>query len=1057
MPKKSNMGSSIQDDKDNLEIKPVKVSKEVIAEEKVKAKAAKAEEKAKTLAEEKAKNKAAKAEAKEAKDKEHNDTILKNKYLTLFEFNDDKIISNDIVLKQYNIIEGFDYFNETINYVKLKYIIDNWKYFKNFVMKDVDNSVRLKKYPHMKTAKGFFNYLKKIYNSLDFKNTDNNSEYATLKVQYKKSKSSDIGREYCIDGIGIQFMIGIIRHTVCDDWDDIDMVNAHPHILQLLFNKHNLSSPMLDDNVYNRESFLMKIHKDRAKAKNLVLSMLYGADTSSNVYLTRFCNELKPLLDIIVNLPEYKAIYDNIKSNEKFNIIGKTISRIIQNIENDILTAYVRFCKNKGFLENRELALIFDGFQVKSKYNLANDDALLRECEQFAYKETGYLINLKPKPFDNPLNLPANYADCVFKDTIDTFTDMILSKINDEFIDDNVDLINECIEDRTHTAIAELISRALKDRMYYDNICKCYYHCSTRNIWKESDSPILLEHVITKVGIYAIKKVLRKDILTALDPKTDSDVRARLLKKAEKAEKLYLLLGNVPFRKHISSIKTYYMKDNFKSDFLNSNHHLLAFTNKVFDFSLKINKPNSELKIEDFIRNIQPDDYILNNIGYLFPETDDADSLTFLNNYFSELFPVYTKKEINDKGEEYDSKKNIGKKEYVLKILATSLNGANKEQSIFLYTGQNGAGSNGKSVYLKFIEDLLGGYYADLSPGTFTEKEKVNSNGEIWRVEGKRYVSFQEPATEVGACLQTPILKKFGDTNDVKITAKLYNQQEYKFSNQSTVHGAMNHKPSLSDIDGGIERRIKVIVWEVIFNEDYKDSDDPLKRYKDTNVSNRLKDPKVITTFIRMLLKLWINDIKDVQQIKVPECVIEASKDYCDDNNSVSKFINSKYIITKSPENMVQSSILFSDYKSFMKNTSSDIALGDKKFKEQVLLLANVKYLKINGLIQVLYITSRFDYELKLKIAAKEAKDAKNDTFHDDTEPDDIDIDEKLLNKNLKAAGIYNNTGAKETKKPKMDDSDSDSDMDAAINKLRESSSLPKNKYCISRTQDKSF
>ena len=123
---------------------------------------------------------------------------------------------------------------------------------------------------------------------------------------------------------------------------------------------------------------------------------------------------LKPLYInnlYINNLPEYASIAEFVNQTYKDdkNIDGKIISRILQVIENDLLELYLDFFNSKGLIENCQVALIFDGFQL-----LINDtinQELLNECRQLALDKTGYDIELKIKPFDNALSLPEDYAN----------------------------------------------------------------------------------------------------------------------------------------------------------------------------------------------------------------------------------------------------------------------------------------------------------------------------------------------------------------------------------------------------------------------------------------------------------------------------------------------------------------------------------------------------------------------------------------------------------------------------------------------------------------------
>ena len=183
------------------------------------------------------------------------------------------------------------------------------------------------------------------------------TDYGYLKITYKKgTKSNNIGRWYCNKGIGIQPLCVSVRHTICDGlWVDIDQVNSHPTILKNFIDKFKLKSPLLDECMNNREAFLAEVMEEescnRSTAKTLVISTINGKRYKSHT-LVKLANELKPIIQHIIDLDEYKEIKDFVIETYKDgkNIAGKTISRILQVIENDLLETYVEFFIDRGLI-----------------------------------------------------------------------------------------------------------------------------------------------------------------------------------------------------------------------------------------------------------------------------------------------------------------------------------------------------------------------------------------------------------------------------------------------------------------------------------------------------------------------------------------------------------------------------------------------------------------------------------------------------------------------------------------------------------------------------------
>lgn len=988
--------------------------------------------------------------------------------------------------KVYSVIEGFDYFNEPINYVKYKHIIDNFSDYRDTIVKKARESSRFEKKDN--TPKTILYNLQKTYNLLEQDDTQKGTEYSTLRVKYAKgTDSNNLGREYCIGSVGIQSMINIIRQTVCDNWVDIDMVNSHPNILKLIFDMNGLESPMLNDNITNRDEFLKKVNPNLSKAKNTIIKILNGDKYTNNEFILKFKNELTPLLKKVCKLPQYKYIYNDIKKlaiidkakhqadkankalkdaqvanitptesdsepdNYYYNIIGKSISKIIQVIENDLLTAYIEWSKIKGFLENRNISLIFDGFQLLKKYNIT--DALILECEQYALKKTGFLVPLKIKPFDSPLKIPKDYNNSIYGDNIEGFTNIIKNNIDNAFYKHNYNLIVECVNNKGHTDIAELISKTVKGRLYYDEKNKLWYHCNPMNIWSDSECPSVLENIITVIGSiifnYHIDNL--KYLRARLDPKDPDTVEALLRYDSyiDNTNKILKGLKMVPFRKHITAVRTPYIVKDFHKNF-DSKPYLLAFNDKVFDFNYKPKKDFNKLVIEDFIRGIEPNDYICKTTKYNFPdiETENVDTINKLNTYFNEILPTIHKTIKDDDDNDINIIENEGLLEYVLNIFATTLNGANKEQSIFIHTGN---GKNGKTQMMSMLEITLGDYYVSVSAETFTEKEKANGNNQMYLFRNARLGTYNEPDAQCGTYLQVSTLKKFGDTSASKLKGKMLYKQETEFINQTTLHGCMNNKPTLSDNDDGIGRRIKIINYL----SEFVDEDD----YNTNNIYHKIKNPSIINflvaddtkfNFIRMLLKIWIKNVMLNDQVKVPECVKIASAEYCEDNNIVKKFVDECLTITNNIKDRERSSTVYGMYKTYMKDNSSDIPYNIKKFIEQMRLIKGIEYKSISKINYCCNILNKkeLEREEKKKADDKERNEAfeKNniakkypivDTFHDDTD-DEVEVDMELLRENEKKGGVN------------IDSDDNDPPIIKPAIKRN-------NNYCITRTQDKSF
>ena len=94
------------------------------------------------------------------------------------------------------------------------------------------------------------------------------------------------------------------------------------------------------------------------------------------------------------------------------------------------------------------------------------------------------------------------------------------------------------------------------------------------------------------------------------------------------AFKISLNLQNASFLENIVKIAVIdFKKIKFFETKIDSNGNLFAFKNKVLDCRSLI------------IRDIKPNDYIMNNTGYDYPEYTDEDLKTIIEDYYKTIYP----------------------------------------------------------------------------------------------------------------------------------------------------------------------------------------------------------------------------------------------------------------------------------------------------------------------------------------------------------------------------------------------------------------------------------
>jgi len=126
-------------------------------------------------------------------------------------------------------------FYDKIDIVKYDAILRDYKVYEPQLLKEVEE-MRMNNKNHSYNLETIWNNIK---NNIVIPPHLKNSSYGYIRTSYNKSKgSNNKGRAYVKGGIGIQQLITSLRGCICNDiYYDIDIINAHPTILNQLFKK----------------------------------------------------------------------------------------------------------------------------------------------------------------------------------------------------------------------------------------------------------------------------------------------------------------------------------------------------------------------------------------------------------------------------------------------------------------------------------------------------------------------------------------------------------------------------------------------------------------------------------------------------------------------------------------------------------------------------------------------------------------------------------------------------------------------------------------------------
>ena len=300
---------------------------------------------------------------------------------------------------------GRNELHEIVNLPKLKYIVKNWDKLESLIVKNKENDYD---YDPKNICQKYLAQYKK-----------------SISIKYSKSSKypSKLGRWFCKNGVGIQSMPRIIRHTICDGlYIDLDFKNAHPKILEKLCLNNNIQCEHLSNYINNRDVLLTEwgsiINHDKDEIKEIFLCALNG--NATNYIIPNWDNllvEFKYIHYSISSLPQYATILKEVEDRERTNINAKVVNRILCQIENECLQSlYKALDKKKLFqvsLDDEHLkvcALIFDGLQLPLNDNTLTycTDENFTTLSSIIENETGYYLEIAKKPFDRKLSIPDN-------------------------------------------------------------------------------------------------------------------------------------------------------------------------------------------------------------------------------------------------------------------------------------------------------------------------------------------------------------------------------------------------------------------------------------------------------------------------------------------------------------------------------------------------------------------------------------------------------------------------------------------------------------------------
>jgi len=247
-----------------------------------------------------------------------------------------------------------------------------------------------------------------------YKNFIKHRKGDSIRVKYSRPNGESTGRLVCAAGLGLQLLDRRYRHTLArDHYVDVDIKNCHPVLLVQICDRQAepIQCSALRHFVENRDACIQEACSlnpglDSGFIKtNVVLSLINGGILGYTKVLKKpdWLTSLKGCLDEInskletINPEMYGYVLALNKSKgKKHNLAGSVMSKILQEAEDNCLSAMVDFFKKRGFVVG---VLCFDGLMIESNEKSITRE-VLKACEDYTKKITGYSIELAVKAMD---------------------------------------------------------------------------------------------------------------------------------------------------------------------------------------------------------------------------------------------------------------------------------------------------------------------------------------------------------------------------------------------------------------------------------------------------------------------------------------------------------------------------------------------------------------------------------------------------------------------------------------------------------------------------------
>ena len=233
---------------------------------------------------------------------------------------------------------------------------------------------------------------------------------------------------------------------------------------------------------------------------------------------------------------------------------------------------------------------------------------------------------------------------------------------------------------------------------------------------------------------------------------------------------------------------------------------------------------------------------------------------------------------------------------FVQRALGYSLTGSVREQVLFLCYG---TGSNGKSVFLDMLRNVLGDYGMNIPFTVLELQQRPSLTNDLASMAGRRLVTSSE--TNESTRLNEARIKAL--TGGDPITARFLYSESFTYEPVAKFWLAVNHLPRVRDDSYGFWRRVRVLPFNEQFTGDDADKGLPFKLLEEL--------PGILNWGVQGALN-W-----RLVGLAPPSAVMTATQAYRKDNDELDGFVADCCVVADGVR--AEPGHLFSEYQRWSK------------------------------------------------------------------------------------------------------------------------------------------